>query len=163
MVKQKLSVSDSLNYSNSMLNMLGRADQVVNHLYSRRLKKFGLTNNQYLVLRTIFNHPGLHQREIVVRSGIDRSTLGELLQRMERRRLVLRMYVAGNSKNKRCFATESALKILSEIGSLHLDVDKEIKMMIPSQYWCDFVQALHVLSNVHESGTKSGDFRITEL
>jgi DNA-binding MarR family transcriptional regulator len=71
-------------------HLLHRAQQVAADMHNRAFGANGLTQRQVAVLATIFQHSGVSQSELVAKTGIDRSTLAEMVARMETRGLLLR-------------------------------------------------------------------------
>ena len=70
------------------LHLLHRAGQVANEMFHDQLRRQGVTPRQFSLLLAIFSKPGQKQSEIVEISGIDRSTLAEMVPRMVERGLV---------------------------------------------------------------------------
>lgn len=74
----------------SPIHLLHRAQQVAGEYFAARLKKSGLTVRQFAVLCALDTHPGGTQTDLVALTGIDRSTLADLIHRLEDRGLVAR-------------------------------------------------------------------------
>ena len=66
-------------------HLLHRASQCVDAEFTRTLREHGLTPRQYIVLVAIAEGTNRRQRDAVAATGIDRSTLSELLRRLARR------------------------------------------------------------------------------
>lgn len=75
--------------SNSASQLLYRAEQLASDRFSQ-LVGDTITLRQFAALSAISQAPGLSQIELVRATGIDRSTLGEMMTRMEQRGWVLR-------------------------------------------------------------------------
>ena len=63
--------------------MLKRAAQLSADLFAEQLGKTGLTQRQYTLLETVLSNEGASQTDLVRTTGIDRSTLADLVNRLE--------------------------------------------------------------------------------
>jgi DNA-binding MarR family transcriptional regulator len=68
--------------SRSLSHLLKRAVQYSIHLYMSETGKTGLTHRQFTVLLAADAHEGRSQTELVKMTGIDRSTLADLVARL---------------------------------------------------------------------------------
>lgn len=75
--------------SHSVSHLLHRAAQLANDRFMQ-LVGDTVTLRQFEVLAAISEHPGLSQSELVRLTGVDRSTLADMLNRMERRGWITR-------------------------------------------------------------------------
>ncbi len=71
-------------------HLLRRCQQRAVELFMAEVGSQKLTPRQFALLLTISQRPGLTQTELVQRTGIDRSTVGDMLDRLVRRSLVRR-------------------------------------------------------------------------
>ena len=74
----------------SAMHLLHRAGQCATDLFLAAARDSGLTPRQYSVLTTIAEEEGLTQTELVARTGIDRSTLADIVARLIGRALIQR-------------------------------------------------------------------------
>src|SRR5215470_10019791 len=70
--------------------LLRRAWYGLNQSFRRRIAHLGITPDQFTVMRTLLECPGLSQRELTQLMSSDPNTVASLLERMEKARLVLR-------------------------------------------------------------------------
>lgn len=75
---------------NSATHLLHRAGQRAADIFAEEAKKGGLTPRQYAVLTAVSEEEGLPQAELVARTGIDRSTLADIVARLLGRGLIQR-------------------------------------------------------------------------
>lgn len=73
---------DAKHLTRSLSHLLKRAAQYANHLYMSEVGKSGLTHRQYTVLLAADTHEGKSQTDLVKITGIDRSTLADLVARL---------------------------------------------------------------------------------
>src|SRR6266849_544012 len=68
--------------SQSPSHLLRRCVQYANDLFSREPGASDLTKQQYTVLSAVEKNEGMSQTDLVAITGIDRSTLAEMIRRM---------------------------------------------------------------------------------
>ncbi len=69
-------------FTRSFSHLLKRAVQYSVHLYMEEVGKSGLTHRQFTVLSAVDSFEGKSQTELVKITGIDRSTLADLVARL---------------------------------------------------------------------------------
>jgi DNA-binding MarR family transcriptional regulator len=74
----------------SMIHLLHRASQRASEIFAIETRDFDLTARQYAVLTTVSQNEGLSQTDLVRLTGIDRSTLADVVQRLLRRGIIER-------------------------------------------------------------------------
>jgi MarR family transcriptional regulator, temperature-dependent positive regulator of motility len=74
----------------SPVHLLRLALQRASELFAERVDAGELTLRQFMVLLAAHQRPGCTQTDLVAMTGIDRSTMGEMLDRMVRRGLLTR-------------------------------------------------------------------------
>ena len=67
----------------SPIHLLHRASQVVEEIFTAEIEIDRLTPRQLAVLMTVAQNEGLSQTGIVDRTGIDRSTLADIVRRLQ--------------------------------------------------------------------------------
>lgn len=68
--------------SNSLLHQFHRASQLSDELFGTEAAGLKITPRQYVVLATVEANQGLSQTDIVNMTGIDRSTLADVVRRL---------------------------------------------------------------------------------
>jgi DNA-binding MarR family transcriptional regulator len=76
--------------SDSMLHLLHRAGQVADEMFSKEMEGSDLTPRQFAVLRVLLRLEAASQTDIVNETGIDRSTLADIVKRLVARGLIVR-------------------------------------------------------------------------
>lgn len=97
----------------SAIHLLHRAGQCAGDLFAEEVVASGLTPRQFAVLIAISNEEGLSQTDLVERTGIDRSTLADIVRRLLKKGLV-------NRRRTKSDARAYAVR-LSEKGRQALD------------------------------------------
>lgn len=74
----------------SLIELLHRAGQAAEAMHDREIGALGLTARQSTVLQYISAHPDASQTDICNKTGIDRSTLADMVRRLVKKGLVVR-------------------------------------------------------------------------
>jgi DNA-binding MarR family transcriptional regulator len=74
----------------SIIHLLHRASQRASEIFAQETRDFDLTARQFAVITTVAQHEGLSQTDLVRLTGIDRSTLADLVQRLLKRGVIQR-------------------------------------------------------------------------
>lgn len=96
----------------SLIALLHRANQIANEEFERSIPESGVTARQVQVLSALSQNEGCSQTDLCEMTGIDRSTMAEIVSRLHKRRLVerrrskddARAYVLKLSDNGRTLA-----------------------------------------------------------
>ena len=84
------SQDNQLELDQSAIHLLHRAGQCAGDLFSEEVVNGGLTARQFAVLMAVSQEEGLSQTDLVERTGIDRSTLADIIRRVLKKGLVSR-------------------------------------------------------------------------
>lgn len=93
----------------------------------------GLTPRQYALLVAISQHEGLSQTDLVARTGIDRSTLADVIRRMLKKGLIQRRRTREDARAYAVKLTEQGRRLLQECEPKAQRVDQRILEALPSQ------------------------------
>src|SRR6476646_2852868 len=74
----------------SATHLIHRAGQCATDIFQAEARESGLTPRQFAVLMTVAEEEGLTQTDLVDRTGIDRSTLADIVARLLARGLIHR-------------------------------------------------------------------------
>ncbi len=132
--------SFSLNASPS--HLLHRAQQAAADLHAAALGANGLTQRQFAVLAVLAELDGVSQSELVVRTGIDRSTLAEMVARMEVKGLTQRTKSATDSRANSVTLTATGRTMYEEAMPKLAEVDAAVLARLPGGKRASFVDLL---------------------
>jgi len=93
-------------------HLIRRCQQRAVDLFTDEVGQDGPNPRQFAVLISVFQNPGLSQTALVEASGIDRSTLTEVLRRMVDRGMISRSRTAADQRANALFLTDSGRTIL---------------------------------------------------
>lgn len=133
-------LSFSLNASPS--HLLHRAQQAAADLHAAALGANGLTQRQFAVLAVLAEQDGVSQSDLVVRTGIDRSTLAEMVARMEAKGLTQRTKSTIDSRANSVTLTASGRAIYVDALPKLAEVDAAVLGRLPASKRAAFVDLL---------------------
>ena len=125
---------------------LKRAAQYSADLYSERRGKSGLTQRQYTALEAVLQHEGESQTTLVRETGIDRSTLADLVNRLETHGYLSRKRSDKDARVNFVFLTEAGRDMLMNAQPQVSLVDQAIIDSLPERNRKIFVASLQMLS-----------------
>src|ERR1700735_5074626 len=97
-------------------HLLHRALQLALDIYAEETGPDAVTQRQYAVLAAVAAHEGLTQTDLVRATGIDRSTLADLVARMIGKSLIARERSASDARANTVRLTDIGRAALSAIG-----------------------------------------------
>lgn len=131
----KDALSSPTNYFNanqSPSHLLHRAQQIAGDLHTAAFGPTGLTQRQLAVLAALGAKDGVSQTELVVETGIDRSTLAEMVARMETKGLMVRAKSQTDSRANSVTLTEAGQAALLDALPKMQAIDKSMLAFLPS-------------------------------
>ena len=143
---------DSSSVSNANENIapvsfwLKRAAQYSADLYSDRRGKSGLTQRQFTVLEAVFHNEGQSQTTLVKETGIDRSTLADLVNRLETHGYLSRKRSDKDARVNFVSLTEAGRDMLLNAQPQVSLVDQALVEALPERNRKAFIASLQVLS-----------------
>ena len=130
----------------STIHLLHRASQYAGEVFNEEVRSAGLTPRQYAILLTVSQHEGLSQTDLVSRTGIDRSTLADIVRRMLRKRLLSRRRTRQDARAYSVRTTEEGREALAAAGPSVEQADQRILKSIPPEQRESFVRSLHLIA-----------------
>ena len=96
----------------SPIHLLHRAGQCAADIFQAEMETGDLTPRQLAVLVTVAQHEGLSQTQLVERTGIDRSTLADIVRRMLKKGLLQRRRTKEDARAYAVKLTEEGWRVL---------------------------------------------------
>jgi DNA-binding MarR family transcriptional regulator len=140
----------------SPIHLLHRAGQCAEEMFASRVDERDLTPRQYAVLLTVSEHEGLSQTGLVERTGIDRSTLADIVRRMIKKGLLQRRRTKEDARAYAVKLTEQGRRMLATTQPIVNSVDERILEALPvkrrEQFVDDLAAIVARLGNRDEAG-----------
>jgi DNA-binding MarR family transcriptional regulator len=96
--------------------MIRRVHQIAVALFIEETGKLGVTNRQYGILFVLKHRPGIDQISVANLLGLDRSTTGMVVKKLEKDGLVVRSVGAHDRRRHSLRLTRSGEKLLSQLA-----------------------------------------------
>ena len=142
----------------SPIHLLHRVEQYAGDVFHEEMNQAGLTPRQYAVLLTVSQNEGLSQTSLVDKTGIDRSTLADIIRRMLKKGLLRRKRTKEDARAYAVRLTAKGKEALSSALpaalSAAVKADKRILDALPKKEREEFLLAL---VNIMEAITKMAE------
>jgi DNA-binding MarR family transcriptional regulator len=135
----------ALRLEKSPIHLLHRAGQCAGDIFQVEMGGSDLTPRQYAVLVTVAHHEGLSQTHLVEKTGIDRSTLADIVRRMLKKGLLQRRRTKEDARAYAVKLTEEGWRALKSTDPVARRVDERILSALPSNQRDRFVQDLNTI------------------
>ena len=140
---KRVSTSDRL--QRSPIHLLHRAGQCAGDIFHAEMMHGELTPRQFAVLYTVANNEGLSQTGLVERTGIDRSTLADIVRRMQRKGLLQRRRTKEDARAYAVKLTDEGRRVLRTAEPLAKRVDDRILDALPGKQRDQFIDGLQTI------------------
>ena len=135
----------------SATHLIHRAEQCATDRFARIAPKGLLTPRQFAILTVIEENEGISQTGLVEKTGIDRSTLADIMRRMIGKSLVQRQRTTEDARTYAVWLTRKGSATLRKMHPLAEEVDQQILQVLPEDQRDIFLSLLNQLvSNLAE-------------
>lgn len=132
-------------------HLLHRVLQIALDIYNAEAGEDALSQRQYAVLKALEGTDGLSQTDLVKVTGIDRSTLADLVSRMLAKALVVRERSATDARANLVRVAEGGKTALADMEPRVLAADEKILSLLSPPKRDSFVKLLRKLTQARES------------
>ncbi|MFA9474535.1 MAG: MarR family winged helix-turn-helix transcriptional regulator [Filomicrobium sp.] len=129
----------------SPIHLLHRAGQCAGDVFQSEMRTEDLTPRQYAVLVAVAENEGLSQTNLVEMTGIDRSTLADIIRRMLKKGLVQRRRTKEDARAYAVKLTEEGRRILRSAEPMARRVDDRILQALPAAQRDRFLTDLNTI------------------
>jgi DNA-binding MarR family transcriptional regulator len=127
-------------------HLIKRCQQYFGDLYAREAGTCELTKQQFTVLAALEYNEGVSQTALVEMTGIDRSTLAEMVRRMLERDLISRERTEKDARANAVAITAAGRKALRVARSAADRAEKALLEPLPPSERSKFVKALSTIA-----------------
>jgi DNA-binding MarR family transcriptional regulator len=149
--------SDRLN--RSPIHLLHRAGQCAGDIFHAEMKDGDLTPRQLAVLVTVAHNEGLSQTGLVGRTGIDRSTLADIVRRLQKKGLLQRRRTKEDARAYAVKLTEEGRRVLRTAEPLARRVDERVLDVLPGKQREQFIDELQAIVATLQKLSSQGGVR----
>jgi len=132
---------------NSPGHLLRRAQQYAHDLYAQEVGSSGPTPRQYEVLHVVARNEGLSQTDLVRHTGINRSTLADMIARMMKKGLLSRKRTKEDARANAVSITASGKRMLKSADSRVAKAERSALSVLPKTQQAGFMKALRAYAD----------------
>lgn len=129
----------------SPIHLLHRAGQCAADIFAAEMADLDLTPRQFAVLLTVSQREGLSQTDLVELTGIDRSTLADIVRRMLKKGLLQRRRTREDARAYAVRLTDEGLRVLSVARPKVEAVDARIVKTLSQEQQTTLVEDLRTI------------------
>ena len=123
-------------------HLLRRAQQYADDLYKKEVGATGPTPRQFTVLHTVAMDEGLSQTDLVRRTGIDRSTLADMIARLTKKGYLARQRTKDDARANAVKLTAQGRKIMKAAETKVMKAEEDALSMLPKTQQSSFMKNL---------------------
>jgi DNA-binding MarR family transcriptional regulator len=151
------SESEHYKLAASPSHLLHRAEQLASERFAQLVGESGVTLRQFTVLAAISEQPGLSQSDLGRIVGIDRSTLADMMAKMESRGWVVRTPSTSDGRAYSVLLGQAGGTVLSATTQHARAADAAILDLLPRTKGRTFLNTLTKLSKLAEAATAKAE------
>lgn len=136
----------------SALHLLHRAGQCADELFATNIGQADLTPRQYAVLKAVANSADLSQTALVDQTGIDRSTLADIVRRLIRKGLLQRRRTSHDARMYAVRLTTAGWEALKRAEPAAKTTEERLLSALPSSQRNAMIDALSRIVETLEPG-----------
>jgi DNA-binding MarR family transcriptional regulator len=159
MIKGQRRTNGAFELAEAPSYLIRRCQQFYGDLYAREAGTTDLTKQQFMVLAALEHNDGVSQTALVEITGIDRSTLAEMVRRMLEKDLVSRERTEEDARANAVAITASGRKALRAARNAADRAEKALLDALPPAERTRFIKSLAQIAAAHEAFAANGSAR----
>lgn len=147
---------------NSALHLLHRAGQRADELFTASMGEKDLTPRQYAVLKAVAIMENPSQTALVEYTGIDRSTIADIVRRLIKRGMLQRRRTAHDARMYAVKLTPAGREALKSAEPVAKTTEEQLLSVLPAQQRAVVIQALSTIVaklDADSNGSKGAEAR----
>ncbi len=137
-------------------HLIRRCQQYYGDLYAREAGSSELTKQQFTVLAALENNEGVSQTALVDMTGIDRSTLAEMVRRMLERGLLSRERTEQDARANAVAITSNGRRALRTARSAADRAERLLLDSLPPSERTKFIKLLTIIASAGDAFAANG-------
>lgn len=146
-------MAKGFNLDRSPAHLLRRATQFANDIYASQVGEDALTARQFAVLLTVEANEGLSQTDLVNMTGIDRSTLADMISRMINKDLLRRRRTDDDARANSVSITGPGKRALNTVLARVKKAEDKVLAPLPAGKRADFLKSLTIIAEANSSNS----------
>jgi DNA-binding MarR family transcriptional regulator len=137
-------------------HLMRRCQQLYGDLYARETSHRDLTKQQFTVLAALEHNDGVSQTALVEMTGIDRSTLAEMVRRMLERQLLSRERTEEDARANAVAITQAGRKALKSARAASDRAERALLEALPAAERTKFIKLLYTIASSADTVIANG-------
>jgi DNA-binding MarR family transcriptional regulator len=148
---------------NSPLHLFHRAVQVVTEIYQAEMSDHDLTARQYAVLVALAKSEGLSQSKLVDATGIDRSTMADIVRRMLKKGIIQRKRDKDDARAYEVTITDEGTRLYQDVQPIVRRIEEKLLSALNGKRVDEFLSHLGlIVSSARPSAQANGHLASAE-
>jgi DNA-binding MarR family transcriptional regulator len=156
---QRKTTNGTFELAEAPSHLIRRCQQYYGDLYAREAGARELTKQQFTVLAALEHNDGVSQTALVEITGIDRSTLAEMVRRMLERALLSRERTEEDQRANAVAITPAGRKALRSARNAADRAEKALLDALPPAERTRFIKSLAQIAAAHDQLAMNGSGR----
>src|SRR4051812_4399205 len=135
-------------------HLIRRLQQIAVAIFMDETADFDITPVQYSALLAVRNHPGVDQTSLMKIIAFDRSTIGDVVKRLENKRLVRRVVSKADRRTKTLHITSSGRHLLSKVKKSVDDAQEKMVAPLGREERSEFMRMMHKLVQLNNDHSR---------
>jgi len=129
----------------SPLHLFHRAVQVVTEIYQAEMASYDLTARQYAVLFALAHSDGLSQSKLVDATGIDRSTMADIVRRMLKKGIIQRKRDKDDARAYEVKITDEGVRLFRVVTPIVHRIEEKLLSSLKGKRVDEFLDNLGMI------------------
>lgn len=129
----------------SPLHLFHRAVQVVTEIYQAEMASHDLTARQYAVLFALAHSEGMSQSKLVDATGIDRSTMADIVRRMLKKGIIQRKRDKDDARAYEVRITEEGVRLFKTVTPIVQRIEEKLLSALKGRRVDEFLTNLGMI------------------
>ena len=135
-------------------HLIRRLQQIAVAIFMEETAEFDVTPVQYSALLAVRNHPGIDQTSLMKIIAFDRSTIGDVVQRLENKSLIRRTVNDADRRTRTLYITPSGRQLLSKAKKAVDAAQDKIVAPLTREERREFVRMMHKLVQLNNDHSR---------
>ena len=162
-LKGQRKANGSFELAETPSHLMRRCHQLYGDLYAREAGARDLTKQQFTVLCALEHNDGVSQTALVETTGIDRSTLAEMVRRMLERGLLSRERTEEDQRANAVAITPAGRKALRGARNAADRAERALLDVLPAPERLKFVRSLSQIASAAEAYAANGAAKVHKV
>jgi DNA-binding MarR family transcriptional regulator len=136
-------------------HLIRRLQQIAEAIFMAETRGFNITPVQYSALLAIRNNPGIDQTTLMQIIAFDRSTIGEVVSRLERKKLVARRIGPKDRRTKLLYITPAGSRIIKAVTPAVLRTQQLIVRPLSRAERAEFMRMMRHLVRLNNERSRA--------